>query len=210
MATQEDRRRTRLTPTQKRAARRERRNRRRKLLRVGAFSAVGIIAFFFIIALFLPGLNLSFGSTGRTAPTGPGERIASQGGDHIGPDQNHPPYNSVPATSGWHYEEPLSPARWGVHTEALEDEVLVHNLEHGGIGVHYDCPDGCDDLVDRLVEIVRRSDKVILSPYPSMDTKIALTAWTFLDTLDEFDLQRIEDFIVAHSSSPNAPEPDVR
>lgn len=210
MATQEDRRRTRLTPTQKRAARRERRNRRRKLLRVGAFSAVGIIAFFFIIALFLPGLNLSFGSTGRTAPTGPGERIASQGGDHIGPDQNHPPYNSVPATSGWHYEEPLSPARWGVHTEALEDEVLVHNLEHGGIGVHYDCPDGCDDLVDRLVEIVRRSDKVILSPYPSMDTKIALTAWTFLDTFDEFDLQRIEDFIVAHSSSPNAPEPDVR
>ena len=92
----------------------------------------------------------------------------------------------------------------------MEDEVLVHNLKRGGIGVHYNCPEGCDDLVDKLTEIVRRSDKVILSPYPEMDTKIALTAWTFLDKFDEFELQRIEDFIVAHNSSPNAPEPDVR
>ena len=43
-----------------------------------------------------------------------------------------------------------------------------------------------------------------------METKIALTAWTFLDTFDEFDKDRVEDFARAHESSPNAPEYLVR
>jgi hypothetical protein len=43
-----------------------------------------------------------------------------------------------------------------------------------------------------------------------MDTRIALTAWTFLDGFDDFDEARIMAFISAHESSPNAPEPFVR
>ena len=39
-----------------------------------------------------------------------------------------------------------------------------------------------------------------------MPNKIALTAWTFIDAFDEFDEDRIKDFIKAHESSPNAPE----
>jgi hypothetical protein len=92
--------------------------------------------------------------------------------------------------------------------------VLVHNLEHGGIGVHYNCPNGCEDLVRQLAAIVNQSvndgKKVIMSPYPGMDTAVALTAWTFIDSLDEFDERRVRDFISAHESSSNAPEPFVR
>ena len=197
------------TQSQRRAARRERRNRRKRLVRFGAFSAVGVVAVIFIAALFLPGLNLSFGGSG-SAPTGPGARMSDQGNLHVEPDQSHPEYNSTPATSGWHYEQPLAPARWGIHDEALEDEVLLHNLEHGGVGVHYNCPEGCDELVDQLSSIVRGSSKVIMSPYPDMDTKISLTAWTFIDQFEEFDLQRIEDFILAHVGSINSPEPNAR
>ncbi|MCH8309882.1 MAG: DUF3105 domain-containing protein [Chloroflexi bacterium] len=51
-----------------------------------------------------------------------------------------------------------------------------------------------------------RGGKVILNPYPDMDTKIALTAWTFIDKFDDFDEERISDFIGSHESSPNAPE----
>jgi hypothetical protein len=92
--------------------------------------------------------------------------------------------------------------------------VLLHNLEHGGIGVQYDCPDGCKELVDQLADIVRRALdqdlKVIMSPYPGMETRIALTAWAFIDRLDEYDEARVTEFIQAHESSPNAPEPNAR
>lgn len=97
-----------------------------------------------------------------------------------------------------------------MYTEAIPDEVLVHNLEHGGIGVHYNCPDGCDELVDQLAGVVRRSGKIVMSPYPGMETRIALTAWNFLDAFDDFDEVRIKDFIDTHESSSNAPEPNVR
>jgi hypothetical protein len=42
-----------------------------------------------------------------------------------------------------------------------------------------------------------------------MDTKIALTAWTFLDQFEVFDEARISDFVSSHESSPNAPEANV-
>ena len=204
MATEARNRKSRLTPSQARAARRARRQRRRRATRFAVFSGITIVAVVFIFSLFAGGLQ-NLGS--RSAPDGPGQKIASQGRTHISPGDSHPPYSSVPATSGWHFAQPLAPVRWGIHDEALPDESLVHNLEHGGVGIHYNCPDGCDELVRQLRDIAGGAGKVIMSPYPGMDTTIALTAWTFLDTFDEFDKERVEAFVSAHVSSPNAPEP---
>ena len=176
---------------------------------------MGLVAAAFIVSLFLPSLTGidAGGLFGGGAPDGPGEKIASQGREHVTPDQEHPPYNSTPATSGWHYEQPLAPVVWGVHDEFVADEFILHNLEHGGIGIHFDCPDGCDDLVAQLAEIVDRSRaedlKVMMSPYPDMPTRIALTAWTFMDVFEEFDNDRIAAFIESHESSPNSPEPNA-
>ena len=147
---------------------------------------------------------------GRSAPDGPGERIDELGRPHVVPGQDHPPYNSAPATSGPHFGQPLAPARWGVHDGFLADEVLLHNLEHGYVNVHYGCPDGCPELVQQLADIIDkatdRGGKVLMSPYPEMETRIAVTAWTFIDSFDVFDEQRISDFVNSHESSPNAPE----
>ena len=201
-----------MSPSQARAARRLRRQRRRRLVRFAGFGVVVVIAVVFIAALILPSLPIGLGS--RSAPDGPGDKVTSQGRTHIVPGQDHPSYNSIPATSGWHYNLPLAPVKWGVHDEFVADESLLHNLEHGGIGIHYDCPDGCDELIDQLTEIVDRAEteglKVLLSPYPGMDTAVALTAWTFIDKLDGFDGDRIRAFINSHESSPNAPEPNAR
>lgn len=170
----------------------------------------------FIVSLFLPSFSgIGFGGFGGgSAPDGPGERIAEMNRNHISPNQEHAPYNSVPATSGWHYDPPLAPTTWGVHDEFVADEIRLHNLEHGGVVVDYNCPDGCDELVQQLGAIVNTSIagglKVILSPYPDMPTRIALTAWTFIDAFEEFDEDRVKDFIRAHESSPNAPEPTAR
>ncbi len=138
-----------------------------------------------------------------------GTQLPSLGRNHVLPGDQHPPYNSVPATSGWHFGAPYGPAPWGQYDEVLPDEVLVHSLEHGGIGVHYDCPEGCDELVGDLARVASRYPKFILSPFPGMDRRIALTAWTFFDGFDGFDEGRIVAFFEAHISSPVAPEPNV-
>ncbi|MCH7625724.1 MAG: DUF3105 domain-containing protein [Chloroflexi bacterium] len=203
------------TPTQVRAARRARRNRRRRFLRYGIFAAVASVSFIFIISLFAGGIN--FGGSGgffESAPDGPGERFPEVSRIHVTSEQEDAEYNSVPATSGPHFSQPLAPTRWGVHETELEPEVYVHNFEHGGVAVFYNCPEGCDTLKTQLTQLVNtgvnRGAKMLLAPHSGFDGRIALAAWTFLDIFDEYDEDRIRDFFDSHESSPNSPEPNAR
>ena len=206
----------RLTPTQARAARRARRTRRKRMLRLGGVSLLGVVGAALIVGLFLPGLPIGFfGGGGGTGPDGPGERIAEAGRGHISPGQGHDPYNSVPATSGPHFGGEFgAPVAWRIYDEPLDPEQYVHNLEHGGIGIFYDCPEGCPDIVSELTDLVEEGRsggaKILMAPHPDMDTRISLAAWTFLDQFDVFDESRVRAFVSAHESSPNAPEPTAR
>jgi hypothetical protein len=127
----------------------------------------------------------------------PGTSVPDLGNAHIQtPQELHRPYNSEPPTSGPHLPY-LAP--WGIHTEPIPKELQVHNLEDGGVMVQYNCASDCPDLVEKLKAIVQGySDRVILAPYPGMKTRIALTAWTRLDTFDQFDGSRIKRFIEAY------------
>lgn len=131
----------------------------------------------------------------RAAASLPGESFPDQGNLHIQiATDPHVPYNSEPPTSGPHlpYVAP-----WGVHTRPIPNELQVHNLEDGGVMVQYNCT--CPELVEQLRGIVTRYDRfVVLAPYPSMKSRIALTAWTRLDRLEEFDEARIVRFIDAY------------
>jgi hypothetical protein len=122
----------------------------------------------------------------------PGEKFPDQGNDHIQAlSEPHIPYNSDPPTSGPHLPY-IAP--WGLHTRPVPLELQVHNLEDGGVVVQYNCT--CPELVDKLRGIVTKYGKhVILAPYPGMKSLIALTAWTRLDRLEEFDEKRVTRFI---------------
>jgi len=127
----------------------------------------------------------------------PGVVMPDQGNVHL---QNatdpHVAYNSNPPTSGPHlpYVAP-----WGIHTEPIVKELQVHNLEDGGVVVNYNCPAGCPELVEKLTAVVKGyPDRVVLAPYPGMKSRIALTAWTRIDTFDDFDEARIVKFISAY------------
>ncbi len=131
-----------------------------------------------------------------------------QGRNHISPGTSHDPYLTRPATSGPHWStKPTSdapdgaPVRWGVYTHPLPDEALVHNLEHGGIGLHYNCPEGCPDLVKQLEQSLPSGfAQFVLSPYPSMGHRLAITAWHRLLYLDGFDKEKIQEFIRAYKN----------
>jgi hypothetical protein len=132
----------------------------------------------------------------------PGQKLPSQGNRHVPTEHEpHEPYNSTPPTSGPHLPY-IAP--WGVHTKPIVNELQVHNLEDGGVMVQYNCE--CPELVEQLASVVRRHDRfVILAPYPAMKSRIALTAWTRLETLDQFDATRIERFIKAYRGLDHHP-----
>jgi hypothetical protein len=125
----------------------------------------------------------------------PGMQFADQGNLHVpSTDTPHEAYNSDPPTSGPHLPY-IAP--WGVHTRPIVRELQVHNLEDGGVVVQYNCE--CPDLVAKLKAIVDKYDRqVVLAPNPGMPHKIALTAWTRLDTMDELVEGRITRFIEAY------------
>ena len=203
----------RLTPTQARAARRARQQNRSKFTRYAIGAGVAGVAVLLILGLILPMLG-GLENPISGAPDGPGKKLEDQGQYHISEGEEHPAYNSIPATSGWHYAQPLAPVSWGVHKDFIPDEKKIHNLEHGGISITYNCPNGCDQLVESLVGIVERGRRegmeLLLSPHPETENRIALTAWTFIDNFDAFDQGRIIEFIDAHHNSPNAPEAQAR
>ena len=174
-----------------RVAQRVERQRRRR--RTWVLRGVGIVAV--LAGGFFAYRGLMQEYPGRAVPTLGNQHVASVNTPHI-------PYNTRPPTSGPHLPD-LAP--WGIHDKSVSDELQVHNLEDGGVLVQYDCRD-CEELVTKLKAIVSRyPDQVILAPYPNLETRIALTAWGHIDTLDEVDEPRIVRFIEAYRGIDHHP-----
>lgn len=126
-----------------------------------------------------------------------GTKAPILGRNHV-PAGQHPTYNSNPPTSGNHYAD-TEP--WGVSEVPLATEKLVHNLEHGGILVFYNC-EQCDDLIERLKDLAgrlaSRDRKIVLAPNKTIEAKIALAAWGYYDNMEELDEARVWKFFNDH------------
>jgi hypothetical protein len=146
-----------------------------------------------------------FDTSGQTV----GTKIEALPAEHI-PTGQTGNYNSVPPTSGQHYQQPAAPAPWGIKDVNLPNEVTTHNLEHGGIVIAYNNLTTTE--VDQLKTIVKNLmssgfPKVILEPYPKLnDAKVALTAWSWLYKLPSVDQTQIVRFFRAHYEPIEAPE----
>jgi hypothetical protein len=147
-----------------------------------------------VVALLLLGA-VAWAALQSSQPA-PGVAVAIQGQQHIDDGASHPPYNSDPPTSGWHYVEP---ADAGYYEEPLEDEQLIHNLEHGHVVISYDCSKlaDCDAVKADLRDLVDRFDawKIVAVPRENADAAIALTAWGRIDKLEVYDEDRIVRFV---------------
>jgi len=152
-------------------------------------------------------------STQRAALAGQAhwQDFPNQGQEHIEVGVSHPAYNSDPPTSGPHYKQP---AKAGFYDEAVEDEYLVHSMEHGYVIIWYNCEKlsdaDCAGLKAQIRQVMQDEGtaKLIAAPRTGMASLIALTAWTRLDRLDLFDDKRIKAFVEAfrgQGPEPNAP-----
>ena len=125
------------------------------------------------------------------------------GREHFEAGMTYDDYNSNPPTSGPHSS--LSP--WGVFDEAVPKEVAVHNMEHAGVVVWYNCAgdsaplsaEDCATLRNALSALVQPQiadgASILMTPYDDMPNRIALTGWQHLDAFDEYDEARVQTFI---------------
>ena len=172
-----------------------------RLLVVGGILVLGAVVL---------GIFLLFGGGARQRV---GTNIPDEGGTHV-PQTTIPSYNSVPATSGphWNLGNGVAPLNWGVYTSPVPEPAAVHNLEHGGIVIWYQKTATQDDI-DKLTQFTQQAQntsdyKVLLSAWEGKDFghPIAVTAWDWLLYLDSADIDQIRNFQTDHPVS-DAPEP---
>jgi len=113
-------------------------------------------------------------------------------------------YGTDPPTSGPHAGN-LAPA--GVYDTVVPDTTAVHNMEHGFVIVWHDCNGGLEplsaedctrlrnDLSSVVSPAVADGKFVVMTPDTTMDQRIALTSWQFMDAFDEFDADRVQTFL---------------
>ena len=132
----------------------------------------------------------------------PGERFPSQGNAHVALGTATPPYNSDPPTSGWHTQE-LAP--WGSHLEPQPDQMLVHNMEDGGVILWYaqGTPEENAGHVAALQEVAGNHRLIVIVPRADMPTTYALTAWQRLQRFDDIDPEGMRAFIAAYHGRNN-------
>jgi Protein of unknown function (DUF3105) len=158
---------------------------RRPLLYLVIFAASGIV--------ILGGLLLLLGLTGGSDSKDAAERMRgagctyrdskSEGDSHV-TDGKKVKYRSFPPVSGDHY---AVPAIWNAYDQPLEQERVVHNLEHGGIVIQYGSKVPASTVEELREFYLGDPNGLILAPLPRLNDKIALAAWTHLATCTKFD-----------------------
>jgi hypothetical protein len=110
-------------------------------------------------------------------------------------------YDSLPPAGGDHNQ---CWGSWGVHDKTLAPERWVHNLEHGGIVLLYNCPSGCPADVAKLATFVKARPRALLTADTDMPTMFAIVAWGQRLKTDCLDLAAFATFYTSHVD--HAPE----
>jgi len=148
-----------------------------------------------------------------SAPTGPCNAVVQQRGiegfTHV-PECSYVEYGTKPPSSGNHY------AIWAAfktYGAPIPEGFWVHDLEHGGIVLSYNCPDeGCaSDIAaaqtlidgqpdDPLCDSVGGAPRVrmTMTPDPNLDVRFAASAWGWTLRADCFDPTTFGAFVTAH------------
>ena len=138
-----------------------------------------------------------------------GQSYTIEGREHVA-DGAKSEYHTNPPSSGPHYG---SPAEWGVYDKPLQDEQVVHNLEHGGVWISYK-PTISDTAKDKLKTIAKSyRSKVILTPREANDKDIALVSWGRaykfnLNPDGTFDESSVNNFIKKYKNTGPEVVPD--
>ena len=177
----------------------------------------------FVGGCFLGGLSPDGGAGRDFADQGPDARrcgpgvvvVPGEGASHV-PFGTAVMYQHNPPASGNHWAEK---ADWGAYAQLVPREQWVHNLEHGGIVLLYNCPGGpradagisdggaawpCPEITTplRALRDERKNDKwgvvrVLVSADPLAPRRVSAVAWGWVYQADSVDEKALRCFIEA-------------
>ncbi len=171
---------------------RRRRELRDRIIRYLAISGLAVVAIWFLFF------------RGAVPDEIDGHRIqhfsTAGSGEHT---ESEVDYETDPPVSGAHSSQALP---CGTYAEELPEPLLVHNLEHGAVGIFFK-PALPHADVDAIQAIVEDSESHVFSaPDSDMEPLIAVTAWGHKMELQEVDEGAIREFIEVFRQGSDAPE----
>jgi Protein of unknown function (DUF3105) len=96
-------------------------------------------------------------------------------GTHVNSLTKKFPWNTDPPSNGQHYPEW---AVWGFYTQPVNPRMVVHNEEHGGVILWWGSKVPQSTVQQLRAFYDEQPVGVFGTPYPTLGSKIAITAWT--------------------------------
>ncbi|MEP6561631.1 MAG: DUF3105 domain-containing protein [Nakamurella sp.] len=141
----------------------------------------------------IPGIYVG-ASTPASADT-PASYVEYKAAIHITADQRVA-YNRFPPVGGPH-DGTWANCNGIVYTVPVRNENMVHTLEHGAVWITYN-PDTISPAdLTTLQGLVNNQPYMSLSPYPGLDSTVALQAWAHQLKVDSATDPRVQQFITA-------------
>jgi hypothetical protein len=132
--------------------------------------------------------------------------VPGEPGTHV-PAGEDIQWSTNPPATGAHYP---TWAGWDRYYVNLARGTWMHNAEHGGVILLYNCPDGCQDVVDALYEVARAAPadatctapvtkRVVIAADPLLpaDVRVAAVAWNTFYTASCID-PYLQTFVDTH------------
>jgi len=140
------------------------------------------------------------------SPDQVGETQPIQDATHIQPPQKAS-YQTDPPSSGPHYSIPgQAPVNWGYYDRTIAPEYYVHNLEHGGVVLLYNCSTDCTadqasikDWVSKVPKDPQFGEvKLVAVKYVGPGHRFAMVSWGWRMFMDTWDPAQAQRFYVTH------------
>ena len=111
-------------------------------------------------------------------------------------------YKQTPPVGGSHNGTPQT---CQVYTEPVANEHVIHSLEHGAVWITYRPGLPAAELT-QITDRARANQYRLVSPFPGLSTKVSLQAWGRQLKVNDVSDKRIDAFLDAYTSGPQAPE----
>ena len=170
---------------------------RRKLLMIGGGALASLLIVGFIgYQVFGPQPAPTPSAPLAAGECAPVQSMPNEGQAHLSQGQPPPSYSETPPTSGLHDPNPLPDGISSTPADNASISRGVHSLEHGRIVIYYNNLSATE--IAALENIVKSERKVIVAPWAGLKDKVALTAWTRLQTCNGVNEPAVRGFINAY------------
>lgn len=149
--------------------------------------------------------SASSSSSGNSGTEGTVDGIAHMrtwsglGREHV---EGDPKFAMTPPVGGNHNQ---AWANCGVYSRPIPDKYAVHSLEHGAVWITYTPKVNVTDLAK--LKSIANQDYMLMSPYPTQDSPIIVSAWGHQIRATSASDPRIQKFVDTYLQGPQTPEP---